>query len=188
MSQLDALALAASLRERLVDFASDDAFVRDDRLAAMCRRLWGGPAGGGGLLGDIWVEGAFPARSSGTTLAQLVAERRFDAALAGHLDRPTAIPADRPLYDHQEAAIRASRASSEQASRPALVISAGTGAGKTESFLLPTLDDLYSYPRHGTGVRCLILYPMNALVNDQVDRLYGWLRGQDRVTLFHFTG
>ena len=28
---------------------------------------------------------------------------------------------------------------------------------------------------------------MNALVNDQVDRLYEWMKGQDRVTLFHFT-
>ena len=28
---------------------------------------------------------------------------------------------------------------------------------------------------------------MNALVNDQVDRLYNWLHGQSRVTLFHFT-
>lgn len=36
-------------------------------------------------------------------------------------------------------------------------------------------------------MRCLLLYPMNALVNDQVDRLHGWLRGQDGVTLFHFT-
>ncbi|HQU46432.1 MAG TPA: hypothetical protein PK867_26735, partial [Pirellulales bacterium] len=45
----------------------------------------------------------------------------------------------------------------------------------------------YDQPRIGSGIRCLILYPMNALVNDQVDRLYGWLRDQTRVTLFHFT-
>ena len=29
---------------------------------------------------------------------------------------------------------------------------------------------------------------MNALVNDQVQRLYGWMKGQEQVTLFHFTG
>ena len=28
---------------------------------------------------------------------------------------------------------------------------------------------------------------MNALVNDQVDRLYKWLEGQDRIRLFNFT-
>ena len=36
-------------------------------------------------------------------------------------------------------------------------------------------------------MRCLILYPMNALVNDQVERLHAWLHGQDRIRLFHFT-
>jgi hypothetical protein len=36
-------------------------------------------------------------------------------------------------------------------------------------------------------MRCLILYPMNALVNDQVERARGWLRGQGKVRLFHFT-
>ena len=68
-------------------------------------------------------------------------------------------------------------------------MTAPTGAGKTESFLLPVLDDLASSPRAADrrGVRSLILYPMNALVNDQVDRLHSWLRGQDRLTLFHFT-
>ena len=67
-------------------------------------------------------------------------------------------------------------------------MTAGTGAGKTEAFLLPILDDLYrNPPRDRQGAKCLILYPMNALVNDQVDRLYEWLKGQDKVTLFHFT-
>jgi len=36
-------------------------------------------------------------------------------------------------------------------------------------------------------MRCLILYPMNALVNDQVERLDRWLAGQTAVTFFHFT-
>ena len=36
-------------------------------------------------------------------------------------------------------------------------------------------------------MRCLILYPMNALVTDQVTRLYGLLKDQGRLSLFHFT-
>jgi hypothetical protein len=39
----------------------------------------------------------------------------------------------------------------------------------------------------GEGVSAIILYPMNALVTDQVDRLMAWLKGQDRITAFHFT-
>ena len=61
--------------------------------------------------------------------------------------------------------------------------------GKTEAFLLPLLDTLYSRPRTGPadGVRALVLYPMNALVNDQVERLHGWMKDQDACRLFHFT-
>ena len=36
-------------------------------------------------------------------------------------------------------------------------------------------------------MRCLILYPTNALVADQVDRIYRWLQGQNSLTVFHFT-
>ena len=50
------------------------------------------------------------------------------------------------------------------------------------------LNELYANPRaEGKGIQCLILYPMNALVNDQVDRLYDWLKGQSGLKLFHFT-
>ncbi len=52
--------------------------------------------------------------------------------------------------------------------------------------MLNLLSDT-SGARDSSGMQCLILYPMNALVNDQVDRLYGWLQGQERLRLFHFT-
>ncbi len=77
-------------------------------------------------------------------------------------------PNSRPLYEHQEKAIRA--VVEEQKN---IVVATGTGSGKTECFLIPMLDmllkegDKLSKP----GVRALILYPMNALVNDQVKRL-----------------
>lgn len=189
MAQLDALRLTETLRTRLVDFAVDDAHVRDRRLTEICRRLWSGLARDGGLLSDLWVEGAFPAANSEWTLDRLVGENRFDAALANQLDTRRAVPRHRPLYTHQEESIAAAQQRGPCGERPALVVTAGTGAGKTESFLLPILDDLYRYdPGTASGMRCLILYPMNALVNDQVDRLYGWLQGQDRMSLFHFTG
>ncbi|MCB1088771.1 MAG: DEAD/DEAH box helicase, partial [Verrucomicrobiae bacterium] len=38
------------------------------------------------------------------------------------------------------------------------------------------------------GVSAIILYPMNALVTDQVERLTNWLKGQTRLKIFHFTG
>src|SRR5262249_36892107 len=58
-----------------------------------------------------------------------------------------------------------------------IIVATGTGSGKTECFLVPMLGQLYqeavdrpeSFAR--PGVRVLILYPMNALVNDQLARL-----------------
>ena len=188
MGPLDALKLTESLRRRLVDFTADDHHVRDPRLRAIARAIWSGPPGEGGLTGDLWVESSPPALASTRCLDDLVRSGRFDGWLADHLDRARAVPGARPLYEHQLRAIEAARPAAGT-DRPALVVTAPTGAGKTESFLLPVLDDLATSPRAADrrGVRSLILYPMNALVNDQVDRLHSWLKGQDRLTLFHFT-
>lgn len=79
-----------------------------------------------------------------------------------------AIEGDRPLWRHQEEAIRRIAAGRN------VVVATGTGSGKTESFLLPILFHLYREFMMGSlcpGVRALILYPMNALSNDQRDRL-----------------
>ncbi len=187
-SQLDAIALAQAVKGRLVDFALDDHFVQDSRLMEACHVLWSGSAEEGGLLSDLWVEGAFPSKSAGQSLQDLVRAGIFDEWLCQHLDAQGAVPAERSLYLHQREAIRLAQESYPREAKPALVITAGTGAGKTESFLLPILNDLVHHPERGTpGVKGLILYPMNALVNDQVDRLYGWLKGQSALTLFHFT-
>ncbi|GAA1137782.1 hypothetical protein GCM10009651_22290 [Microbacterium natoriense] len=58
-----------------------------------------------------------------------------------------------------------------------LAVTTGTGSGKTESFLLPLLAKLATEAAHKPdafgkpAVRALVLYPMNALVNDQLGRL-----------------
>lgn len=52
------------------------------------------------------------------------------------------------------------------------IVTTGTGSGKTESFLYPLLD--YAVRARGAGVhgvKAIILYPMNALANDQAGRL-----------------
>ena len=96
-------------------------------------------------------------------------------------------------HRHQEETIITAVNEDRGGTRPGLIVTAGTGAGKTESFLLPVLNDLYRNPRMpgDSGVRAIFLYPMNALVNDQVDRLNSWLEDQpetpDRITFMHFT-
>jgi len=75
---------------------------------------------------------------------------------------------DRPLFSHQEEAIR------RLADGRNVVVATGTGSGKTEAYLLPILLHLLREQRadeRSVGVRALILYPMNALANDQRNRL-----------------
>jgi len=74
-----------------------------------------------------------------------------------------------PLYLHQEKAIRKILKGRN------IVIASGTGSGKTESFLIPIYNYLLKEYEEKEelipGVRVLLLYPMNALVNDQLRRL-----------------
>lgn len=72
------------------------------------------------------------------------------------------------------------------------LVATGTGSGKTESFLFPLIDDLL---RQGdferSGVRAILVYPLNALANDQMHRIARLLfrdLGDPGITLGRYTG
>ena len=91
---------------------------------------------------------------------------------------------DRPLYSHQEEAVR------QIGAGRSAIITTGTGSGKTESFLFPILNEILRDLEDGSnevGIRAIFLYPMNALVNDQIDRVRNILRGFQDVTYGFFT-
>ena len=105
----------------------------------------------------------------------------LDDALKRALAKPAAeyageaFPLDRRPYSHQ---LRAWR--DLICDRKSVVVTTGTASGKTECFLVPILDDLVKEHRAlgGTsklvGTRALFLYPLNALINSQRDRLLSW--------------
>lgn len=75
------------------------------------------------------------------------------------------------LFRHQARAFEIGRAGRS------FVVTTGTGSGKTEAFLLPVLDGILRRKRQGVrGVQAILLYPMNALANDQLERLRRMLR------------
>ena len=51
------------------------------------------------------------------------------------------------------------------------VVTSGTGSGKSLTYFLPIIDDLLSRPLSGDRVAALVIYPMNALVNSQLQSL-----------------
>ena len=81
---------------------------------------------------------------------------------------PLLIKPNWPPYDHQ---VKSWNRLSTQDKKPEpTIVTTGTGSGKTESFIYPVLDYCYRN-QHKSGVKVIILYPMNALATDQAKRL-----------------
>lgn len=126
---------------------------------------------------------ATPPYAPGASLRQLIDDGALAPAFSDLASE--ALPLDRPLYAHQERAIR------KVAAGRNVIVSTGTGSGKTESFLLPILDSLVREQTAGLlgpGVRALLLYPMNALANDQMKRLRQVLAAYPHITFGRYTG
>lgn len=117
----------------------------------------------------------------GMSLDEMIA----DGAVCKSFRRLGDMNFERPLYSHQEESIR------RICSGRSAIITTGTGSGKTESFLYPILNELMSDVEKGNmevGVRAIFLYPMNALVNDQIDRVRKILTQCPEITYGFFTG
>ena len=90
------------------------------------------------------------------------------------------------LYKHQEEAIRKAVLDNRN-----IVVATGTGSGKTEAFLVPIFNHLFQEEASGglgPGVRALLLYPMNALANDQMGRMRDLLKNYPPITFGRYTG
>lgn len=85
-------------------------------------------------------------------------------------------PADRYPYRHQ---LEAWEALIDDKHCRSAIVTSGTGSGKTECFLIPILNDLTGelidkQDSDTEGVRALFLYPLNALIKSQQERLLAW--------------
>ena len=119
----------------------------------------------------------------GHSIESLIAEGKasplFRELEAGRPEKDKGIKLQRPLWAHQEEAME------KVSSGRNVVVTTGTGSGKTECFILPILDHLLREKESGSlddGVRAIIVYPMNALANDQMKRLRGILSEYPDIT------
>lgn len=133
----------------------------------------------GSFLADPVFEATFPWEAAPQTMAELPAEL-LHPDLGAAMDQPPdelsefRFPLTRAPYRHQLAAWQTLKEEPPKS----LVVTSGTGSGKTECFLVPILDDLVRERATTgplTGVRALFLYPLNALINSQRDRLRAWV-------------
>jgi hypothetical protein len=119
------------------------------------------------LLKGPYISLSRPFRQ-GVSAESLVAEGLIHRVLAERLP-----PGMTNLYGHQEDAIRAMRAGQTT------LISTGTGSGKTECFLYPIITKSLELrdEKSPSGISAVIVYPMNALAEDQLARLRLLLAG-----------
>jgi ATP-dependent helicase YprA (DUF1998 family) len=104
----------------------------------------------------------------GASVQQLIADGVF------HPHMRQIIPAEIDhVYGHQERAIRAVCVGTTT------LVSTGTGSGKTETFLYPIISRCLELKdaNQPPGICAVIVYPMNALAEDQLDRLRALLAG-----------
>ena len=147
------------------------------------------PGSDGAILSPPVIECMYRWRSGDKSLADLQGEGLLHSDFIYALESAEGdyrFPSDRRLFTHQLAAIRALR------NQRSVLVSAGTGAGKTESFLFPILNDLCEQSAGGRqvleGVQALFIYPLNALIRSQKERLVAWLEpheGRYRFALYN---
>lgn len=103
---------------------------------------------------------------AGASYQQMVSEGVLHPHVARLLPYPTA-------YLHQEQAYRSIHAGKTT------LVATGTGSGKTESFLMPIISRCLQLrdEEAPAGVTAVIVYPMNALAEDQLQRIRELLVG-----------
>lgn len=186
------------LSESLLSYVDTAFWLKDSRVAAERRTLLSDP---GTIFQPPLLEpvlpypGTAPALESGAAVG--LSEHETDLLTRSVFGVPAS---DMLLREHQDAALRVALRGDGDVRHP--VVTSGTGSGKTESFLLPVIARLLVEARGWGGgaethewwrsaplrwassraggrdaaVRAFVLYPMNALVEDQVSRLRRTLR------------
>ncbi len=190
-SVMDVFGLHRQLIKDYREFTEGGTIIRDDRIAAYVESTLDDKS----QWPDPWVS-LNPFFASGGTVSELSGSGRLlheECARifqAGKTRKGTKING-RPLtlHRHQLEAIEAARR--EQS----YVLTTGTGSGKSLSYIVPIVDRVLR-ERETTSqkrVRAIIVYPMNALVNSQVNELKKYLRdgygkGNEPVTFARYTG
>ena len=194
--QLTPISLAEEILHAYLKYYDTQYWLRDQKLLAERRSLL---VKTGRLLADVILEPVLTYEAT-ESYPELIAELKLDQKIAqvvgsslfGKFTKPGQ---DIFLRKHVSDALKAYFGSSEEKN---VVVTSGTGSGKTESFLLPTLLNIaletakwsnqpepnrwWEGPNSGwsplrknetrqPGIRALVLYPTNALVEDQITRL-----------------
>ena len=143
--------------------------------------------------GKLWpppMIGLNPSFQPGGTVDELVANEILHPQCAQifrtEKDERNSVGELMTLHQHQVDAINAARAGDNY------VLTTGTGSGKSLSYIVPIVDHVLR-TGSGQGVKAIVVYPMNALANSQLEELgkflhYGPWGRKPPVTFARYTG
>ncbi len=168
------------LRDRVVDeyqgYVESFIKIRDERIDGHVRAS----LKGGALWPDPLVQ-LNPAYQAGRTVEELSAAGLVGRDAAAFFRVPDG--QSLRLYQHQEDALDLAHQG------VSYLVTTGTGSGKSLTYLLPIYDWL-AQEAPGPGVKALLVYPMNALINSQLEALKAFSRQHPAspVTFDRYTG
>ncbi len=154
--------------------------------SALLRRLSAAAGDGDSLLADPEFEISRTWEMADCTMADLSGELlHSDLVNALAVAEQERVPPERKPWTHQFDSWKAAQQGMS------CLVTAGTGSGKTEAFMVPILDDLVRDSTQGklSGVRAILIYPLNALIQSQRERLAAWTEHlQHRVSFALYNG
>lgn len=178
MRTLTPFEIVSDLRSRLAEAVLGQSGLNHMGLAKEIRRSFTSLADAQSVLvADPVVEAAFPFETADKTLEEY-SGTLLHPRLVSALDQQgePRIGRDWFPYLHQAEAWQVLGQPTPQS----VLVASGTGSGKTECFLVPLLSDLARELEQTksrlSGVRAIALYPLNALIASQQERLSKWTK------------
>ena len=170
---LDIFKLREAVVGEYADYVNSFVNIWDERVSEFVRERL--------QEGELWPDPALqlnPAYEAAETLGEL--------AVAGIIRPETAQFFGRNirLHRHQRDALAAAQRGANY------VVATGTGSGKSLTYLLPIYDAIMRDAPERGGVRAILIYPMNALINSQLNALqeYDARRRANKIRFARYTG
>lgn len=142
------------------------------------------------LLSEPVFQSIFPWEDNKETFGEHASKLKIlspsfvKALSSASIDKDLRFPLDRHPYKHQTKSWKTMLSDEGKT----IVVTSGTGSGKTECFMIPVLQDI-AKRNEKDCVQAIFLYPLNALMKSQQKRIHAWCNAiPEKITYAIYNG